>query len=65
MPKYNYFNVLQLNYGGGWEDTCQYPCNAGGLMDMDNRKELNDDLKAYRENQPEYPRRVIRRRELF
>lgn len=37
----------------GWEDVCS----------ADNRKEAREDLKAYRENQPEYPARLIKRRE--
>ena len=64
MNKYTYYKVLQLNYGQGWEDTCQYPCNSQGVMLGEDRKELRDDLTAYADNQPEYARRVIRRKEL-
>lgn len=46
--------VLQGNYGCGWEDICQY--------DKENYSESRDDLKAYRENAPEYVYRIITRR---
>lgn len=36
----------------GWEEICSY----------DTRKEAKADLKAYRENQPEYPAKCIKRR---
>lgn len=47
-------SVLQGNYGYGWEDLCQY--------DSTNSRECKDDLKAYRENEPGVPFRVIYRR---
>ena len=51
--KYCYLFVLQGNYGQGWED----------LTASESRKEMRDDLKAYRENEGgSY--RIIQRREL-
>ena len=47
-------SVLQGNYGYGWEDLCQY--------DSTNSRECKDDLKAYYENEPGVPFRVIYRR---
>ena len=52
--KYVYLFVLQGNYGyHGWED----------LTASENRQEVRDDLKAYRENEGGVYR-IIRRREL-
>ena len=45
--------IIQGNYGYGWEDLSAY----------DNRKDAQEDLRAYRENEPEYPHRLISRRE--
>lgn len=45
--------VIQGNYGQGWEDVVTY----------DNRQEARDDLKSYKENEPEYSHRLITRRE--
>lgn len=51
--KYVYLFVLQGNYGYyGWED----------LISSENRQEVRDDLKAYRENEGGIYR-IIRRRE--
>jgi hypothetical protein len=36
----------------GWEEVAAY----------DNRPEAKADIKAYRENQPEYPVKIIKRR---
>lgn len=54
--KYVYLFVVQGNYGygDGWEDLCA----------SEVRKEAREDLKAYRVNEPQYPHRMIRRREL-
>ena len=56
VNRYLYLNVLQGNYGygHGWEDLCQ----------SEDRREMREDLRAYRENAPEYQYRIIRRREL-
>ena len=45
--------VIASNYGYGWEDTSA----------ADNRREALADLKAYRENQPQYAHKLIKRRE--
>ena len=54
--KYNYLFVVQGYYSKycGWEDVCA----------AEHYIEARDDLKAYRENEPEYRHRMIRRREL-
>ena len=46
--------IIQSYYDStyGWEDTCAY----------DNRKDAREDLKAYRDNQPEYQHRIIKER---
>lgn len=53
--KYLYLHVLQGNYGfgHGWEDICQ----SESLLEM------LEDLRAYRDNAPEYSFRIIKRRE--
>jgi len=54
--KYNYFCVVQGNYGygHGWED----------LTASEDKKEARGFLKDYRTNAPEYSYRMIQRREL-
>lgn len=54
--KYIYLYVIQGNYGygHGWEDLCA----------SEDRREARADLKAYRENEPQTPHRMIKRREL-
>ena len=61
--KYNYYKVLQVKYSNenGWEDECQYQTDSMG--NTINRRELREDLKAYRENCT-YPTRTILRKEL-
>lgn len=56
-PKTIAVKVLQGNYGYGWDDLCQYD-----IRDSDQMKELKDDVKAYNENEPGIPHRVITRR---
>jgi len=51
--KYVYLFVLQGNYRYGWED----------LIASENRQEMRNDLKAYRENEGGIYR-IIQRREL-
>ncbi len=41
--------TIQGNYGGGWEDVSAYKT----------WRECREDLRLYRENQPEYPHRAI------
>lgn len=61
--KYEYTKVLQLNYGQGWEDECTYETDSTGyIKDPKTRQESKEDIKAYRENCPQYARRVINRR---
>jgi len=45
--------VIESNYGYGWEYTMEETTRKGGLLT----------LKEYRENQPEYPHRLIKKRE--
>jgi hypothetical protein len=49
--KYDYLNVVQGNYGQGWED----------LTASEDRKEAVANLRDHRENDPA-PTRLIRRR---
>ena len=52
INKYNYINVLQGQYGQGWEDLCA----------DESYKEIRQNLKEYRENEGgSY--RIIQRRE--
>lgn len=44
--------VLQGNYGCGWES----------VLEEDKRKDAMERLKEYRENQPQYPLKVIKKR---
>lgn len=43
---------LQLDYGFGWEKT----------LTEYTRKEARERLKEYRENQPQYPARIVKKR---
>lgn len=69
--KYNYLNVIQQNYGQGWEDVSEYKANSKGnateISDKPNpkgRKEtlLSHDVREYRATG--YATRVIFRKEL-
>ncbi len=60
MSKYNYFKVIQQNYGQGWEDVSFYDANSNGSTK--DYPLLKHDVKEYRMMQ--YPTRVIFRREL-
>jgi hypothetical protein len=44
--------IVQGNYGQGWED----------LTSETTRKESKERLKEYRENEPQYSHRLIKRR---
>jgi len=60
--KYRYEKILQGNYGQGWEDLTTYDCDSTGwIKDKGIRQELKDDIKEYRENEPN-AHRVIKRR---
>ncbi len=54
MNKYEYLFVVQGHYGYGWED----------LTQSEKWGEAKSDLKAYQENETDYPHRMIERREL-
>lgn len=59
--KYNYYKILQQNFGFGFEDVIFYPCNSQGIAE--NSKEIKADLKAYKEN-TRYATRIIFRKEI-
>lgn len=52
--KYIQLWVLQGNYGHGWEDLCA----------AETWREIKENRKEYRENEPGTPLRTIKRREL-
>lgn len=52
--KFTYLYVIQGNYGYGWDDVDQ----------TENHREMHINFCLYRENEPQYSHRVIRRREL-
>lgn len=58
--KYRYYKVIQENWGSQWDDADFHECNSKGVLL--NRKEFNENLRAYKENSPA-PLRVIFRRE--
>lgn len=69
--KYNYLNVIQQNYGQGWEDVSEYQANSKGVsieysdkLSPKGRKEtlLKHDAREYRATG--YATRVIFRKEL-
>lgn len=51
--KFTYLHVVQGYYGFGWED----------VTASEHSREARANLREYRENCPEYPHRVIQRRE--
>ena len=57
VPKTKSVQVLQGNYGYGWDDLCYYEDNPEGW------KEQRADIKAYRENERGVPFRIITRKE--
>ena len=61
--KYDYFKVIQQNYGFGFEDVSFYETDSTGYATKENRELLKHDLKEYRFASP-VPTRVIFRREL-
>ena len=62
--KYDYYKVIQGNYGSGFDDEDFHACDSTGyIKDEKARALLKENLKAYRENGGgQY--RVIFRREL-
>uniref|UniRef100_A0A6M3LRS3 Uncharacterized protein n=1 Tax=viral metagenome TaxID=1070528 RepID=A0A6M3LRS3_9ZZZZ len=63
MRKYTYYKVIQGNYGRGWDDVDFHECDSTGYMKPEDRAVFKENVKAYRENEPQ-PHRVIFRREL-
>ena len=59
--KYTYYKVIQQYWGQGWEDVDYHECDSTGYMNKENRKLLNDNIRAYRENQ-NAPQRVVRKK---
>ena len=73
--KYNYFLVIQQNYGFGWEDNSFYECTSAGLPieKSDKFRETKFGLKipisVYSQDLTEYKRtgyatRTIKRKEI-
>ena len=60
--KYIEVRVLQGNYGSGWDDLCEYEIPEDWEEAKKVYKEIRDDVKAYRENEPQYPHRVVSRK---
>jgi len=52
--KYIYLWIIQGSYGQGWEDVDQ----------SESYQEARNNYRLYRENEREYPHRMINRREL-
>ena len=51
------YKVLQGNYGSGWDDLVSYDTS-----DEKQLADLRQNIKDYKENEPQYPHRVITRR---
>lgn len=56
-PKFITVKVLQGNYGYGWDDLLEADPN-----DEKEMKEFRDNIKDYKQNEPQYAHRVITRR---
>ena len=52
--KYIYLWIVQGRYGLGWED----------VDASESYREARESLKAYRTNEPKFPHRLIKRREV-
>lgn len=63
MKKYDYYKVIQQNWGNGWDDVDFYETDSQYFMDKGTRSAFKENLRLYRENQP-VPTRVIKRREI-
>lgn len=59
--KYNYYKVIQQNWGNGWDDVDFYETDSHFFMDKETRLAFKENLRLYRGNQP-VPTRVIKRR---
>lgn len=54
INKWLIVQIVQGNYGGGWEDVNAEETRRDGLRS----------IREYRENEPQYPHRLIQRREI-
>jgi hypothetical protein len=64
MNKYNYYKVIQGDYGYGWSDEDFHPTDSqGNFRSGVDRATFKENLKAYHENGGGVYR-VIKRREL-
>ena len=61
--KYNYFVVIQQNWGSGWDDVDFYETNSGFEMDKETRNAFKENIQLYRSEQAA-PVRTIHRKEL-
>jgi len=62
--KYNYYKTIQQNNGYGWESVDNYESNSSGrIQDKKTRSDFQENLKAYRDNEP-YPLRVVTTKEI-
>jgi len=62
--KYEYYKVIQQNWGNGWDDVDFNPVNSNGCFYTKEDRELfKHNLKQYRENQTA-PVRTVFRKEL-
>jgi len=59
--EYNYYKVIQQNWGYGWDDVDFHETDS--TYWPKDRKLFLENLKAYRENQPGVPLRVVQRKE--
>ena len=59
MAKTREIKVLQQNWGYGWDDIITYEKDERGYYD---HKQIKQDLRDYRENEPQAPVRLITRR---
>lgn len=47
--KYDYYKIIQSNYGDGWTDESYYVTDSQFFMTRKERKLYQEDMKAYRE----------------
>lgn len=63
--KWIYYKVIQQKIAGVWEDADWHECDSSGwIRDKEARDLLRYNIMAYRSNQPQYPVRVVRKKEL-
>lgn len=56
LRKFDYLKVIQGHYGQGWEDV------DTDVDTPEGRHRIRENLRLYRENEPQYPHRLISRR---